>query len=151
MAAYTLAILSCGLFIISTIEETNSRIRLESYLGDVDTSDGISEHEADNIARAYFSGFVSGCGGPDRAVRVGNEWVFRMSEGMGATALDNPLRIDSKSGGVAYQDGPSFIGYRSFRFYLLWGRPIHKIQHKVSYWWRDAMYALGWTEGYTYE
>ena len=124
VVAVLVAIFACAAFVLSTLSQADSRDRVRAYLGDVDPRDGISEDESRGIAVAYFQGYIGACGGPDEPKLVGNEWVFPIQEGYGGTTSPFQLRIDAGSGAISYPDGPSFMGYNSFRFIVLWGMPV---------------------------
>lgn len=83
----TLAVLCCSLFVLVTIDEARSRQEIEGFLDNINVSDGINEREAEGIAWAYFVGYISGCGGPDKSTLVNGEWIIPASEGMGGRPL----------------------------------------------------------------
>jgi hypothetical protein len=116
------------LFALATMSETDTRHHLERHLSDVDASDGIDQHEAEGIAWAYFSGYVSGCGGPDKGALVDGEWVIPAAVGFGGTPMASPIHINAKTGAVGQSGGPSFQSYRSFRLILLWAIPINRVK-----------------------
>jgi hypothetical protein len=122
----------CLLFIVTTIEEGNSRHHLETLLTDVNVNDGIDAREADAIAWAYFLGYVSACGGPGEGALVGGEWVIPAGFGYAGTPMESPIRINAKTGAVSQAGGPSFNGYHSFRFRVLWGLPIRKLASRLE-------------------
>jgi hypothetical protein len=130
-------IMCCLLFVLATMGETHTRHELEGYLNDVNASDGIDQHEADGIAWAYFSGYVSGCGGPDKGALVDGEWVIPAAVGFGGTPMASPIRINAKTGAVDQSGGPSFQSYRSFRLILLWGIPINKVKTSLEDYYLD--------------
>lgn len=124
--AVALAVLPALAFSIATVEESESREHLRKYLVNVDVSDRIDANEAEAIATAYFLGFVSACGGPDRPKLVDGDWVVPVVVGYAGNLSPSPIRINAKSGAVSYSEGPSFSGYSAFRAVLLWGIPITK-------------------------
>jgi hypothetical protein len=117
----------CLVFVVRTIEAADSRHHLETLLVDVNVGDGIDAREADAIAWAYFLGFVSACGGPDQGTLVNGEWVIPAAFGYAGTPMDSPIRVNARTGAVSQAGGPSFNGYRSFRFSVLWGIPIRAL------------------------
>jgi hypothetical protein len=121
-------IICCLLFVLATMSETETRHHLEGYLADVNASDGIDQREADGIAWAYFLGYVSGCGGPDKGSMVDGEWVIPVALGFGGRPMDSPIRINAKTGAIGQSGGPSFRSYRSFRLILLWGIPMNRVK-----------------------
>ncbi|MEO7497798.1 MAG: hypothetical protein ABIT83_00980 [Massilia sp.] len=134
--AAALAFVCGALFILATLSATELRHLLEHDLDGVDASDGISGHEAEQIAQAYFSGFVSGCGGIDQAALVNDEWLVPASFGFAGRPMA-PIRISAKNGAVSQLGGPSFRSYRSFRSILLWGIPIKQLEDRVHDYYLD--------------
>jgi hypothetical protein len=118
----------CLLFVLATMSEADTRHEFEGYLADVNASDGINQHEAEEIAWAYFLGYVSACGGPDKGTLVDGEWVIPAGVGFGGTPMASPIRINAKTGAIGQSGGPSFGSYRSFRLILLWGIPIKRVK-----------------------
>jgi hypothetical protein len=114
-------------FALLTIEETEHRQRIESELALIDPSDGINQHEANAISSEYFGGYISACGGPDEGQLVNGEWIVPARIGYAGSLGESPIRIDAKTGGVSYRDGPSFSSFARFRFALEWGIPIRTL------------------------
>ncbi|WP_154668032.1 hypothetical protein [Pseudoduganella violaceinigra] len=129
------AILVAGcfsVFALMTLEAADYRRFLEERLANVDVSDGIDAREADQIAWAYFLGFVSGCGGPDAGQLVSDEWVIPASEGFAGRPMDAPIRINAKTGAVSQTGNMAFRDYRNFRLYLLWGIPFQEVKRYID-------------------
>lgn len=135
--AGTAVAICCLLFVVTTIEAADSRHHLESLLTDVKVADGIDGREADSIAWAYFLGYISACGGPDQGTLVDGEWVIPVSFGYAGRPMDSPIRINAKTGAISQKGGPSFNGYRSFRFRVLWGIPIRQLTYRLDEYYRD--------------
>ena len=135
--ASVLVFLCCVVFVLSTIDHADTRRHLQDVLGSVDAADGIDEDEAHGIAWAYFLGYVSACGGPDKGTLVDGQWVIPASSGMGGKRMDAPIRIDARTGAVSQAGGPSFPGYRSFRLILLWGIPLDRLKDSIENYYFD--------------
>ncbi len=133
-------VLSGIVFILATIHETEHRHRLTNYLGVIDVSDGISESEADAMAQAYFSGYLGACGGAAKATLTNGEWTIPVMFGYGGKLMEWPIRINAKTGAISQVGGPAFSSYRSFRFILLWGIPLHKMKYEL-----EEYYFENWT------
>ena len=118
-------------YVLATAAYTKDRQHLSLHLDQVDAGNGIDLDESQSIASAYFDAFISGCGGPDHGKLVDNEWVIPVSEGFAGRPLESPIRIDANSGAISYADGPSFPGYRTFRFMVLWSLPIYRLVRSV--------------------
>jgi hypothetical protein len=130
--AVAFAVMACLLFALVTLDQAKTRHDLENLLVEVDVSDGVDEREAESIAWAYFTGFVSGCGGPNRATLVDDEWIIPASLGYAGRPMESPIRIDTKTGTVSQLGGPSFRSYRSFRSVLLWGIPLRRLMYAIE-------------------
>lgn len=118
-------------FALATVAFTDDRQHLSSHLDNVDARNGIDVDESQSIARAYFEAYIGACGGPDDGKLVGRDWIIPASEGYAGTPLASPIRIDANSGAISYANGPSFPGYRTFRFMVLWGLPIYRLMRSV--------------------
>ena len=129
--------LCCLVFGLSTIDHADTRDHLERFIGSVDAGDGIDEREADGIAWAYFLGYVSACGGPDKGTLVDGQWIIPASSGMGGKRMDAPIRIDAKTGAVSQSGGPAFPNYRGFRWILLWGIPLERLKDSIENYYED--------------
>lgn len=126
--AIALAVL-CGLtFGIITVDEEDTRHDFEHLLADVDVGDGISKSEAENIASAYFLGFVGACGGTDEGHLVNGEWIIPATFGYAGREMA-PIKVNAQTGAIAQLQNSSFRNYSSFRLYLLWGIPIRKLMY----------------------
>jgi len=126
--AIALAVL-CGLtFGIVTVDEADTRHGFEHLLADVDVGDGISKSEAENIASAYFLGFVGACGGTDEGHLVNGEWTMQATFGYAGREMA-PIKVNAQTGAIAQLQNSSFRNYSSFRLYLLWGIPIRKLMY----------------------
>ena len=85
-------------------EERAAQLRKE--LSEIVLTDGVSKHEAEIIAKAYFNQHV-GCGAFNSIQDGGNFWIVDGAFGYGATAI-NGFTIDKRSGAVTSPIGPSF-------------------------------------------
>jgi len=130
-----LLLLPFTLFVLFTVDEAKARDGFRQELADVDVSDGISSVEANEIAGAYFGGYISACGGPSEGKLINGEWVIPISIGYGGRAAESPIRINAKTGGTRYEGGPTFSSFETFRFNLLWGIPLRKLSYFLSQAW----------------
>lgn len=126
--AVALALLCGLLFGIVTVDEADTRHHFEHLLADVGAGDGINKSEAENIASAYFLGFVGACGGTDEGHLVNGEWVIPATFGYAGREMA-PIKVDAQTGAIAQLQNSSFRNYSSFRLYLLWGIPIRKLMY----------------------
>lgn len=132
-----------SVFALMTVEAAGSRAHLEEFLANVNANDGIDAFEAEQMAWAYFLGFVSGCGGPDDGRLVGDEWVIPASFGYAGQPMAVPIRINAKTGAISQLGGKSFHSYSAFRLYLLWGIPIRKLESHLEDFYLEHLSSAG--------
>jgi hypothetical protein len=125
MAASVLLALGLALALAITFAYKSNIVEhqgnLAAGIAAVDPSDGFDLDEARSIASAYSGDFISGCGGADEPRLVKGIWEFPVRIGYAGKLVVPILRIDAASGKISYRGGPTFPGFRSFRFVLLWG------------------------------
>ena len=72
----------------------------------VTLEDGIDQKEASLLAGAYFTAYISGCGGTDEPIDIGHAWEIKTVIGVAAKPYA-PIFIDKKTGKITCSKGPS--------------------------------------------
>ncbi len=76
---------------------------------------GIDRHGAEIIGRVYFDRYVSGCGYTGEPQRNGDFWEVQPFVGYAGKPSKRLIRVDARSGGVSWADGPAFETLDDFR------------------------------------
>ena len=96
--------------------------QMDSALRNVEPANGIDADEARAIASVYMAEYLEiGCGAPGTAVLQDRTWLVGLRVGFAGTATDETIQVDSKTGGVRAQGGPSFPDFDSFHYNVLTG------------------------------
>ena len=88
----------------------------------IHVEDGIDEHEAETLARAYLDEFISGCGAPMAPTASAGSWSFQLKLGVAGELSAETIRVDARTGATSSSQGrPSFSSLAAFRRAVLWG------------------------------
>ena len=94
--------------------------QMDSELRNVAPANGIDADEARAIAGVYMAEYLEiGCGAPGTAVLKEGTWLVGLRVGYAGTATGETIQVDSKTGGVRAQGGPSFPDFDSFHYNVL--------------------------------
>ena len=97
------------------------RDQYQQRFATIDSSDGIDEREANELANIYLDELISGCGATEKLQLNNGVWSARLRIGYAATLTDKFVMIDARSGAVSSTDGPTFPNVWAFRTNVILG------------------------------
>jgi hypothetical protein len=88
--------------------EADHHQKMVAAVREVDLKAGVTQSQANVIARLYFQAFISGCGYADNAVDRGSRWEVTPRMGYGGTPDQNPIVIEKHTGMISWGHGKAF-------------------------------------------